>query len=386
MSVTNTAHTALITSFFDRNSIINLTLLSVSIIGMLTISPWLILLWPSVLLLDDLALIFTLQSIFNPEVSIKRGYQFAHVFLEKTSGYGRDLGFNLYDGDLTKENNQAQIDKWEFVYKSLQLKPGDSVIDIGCGYGDWLKFLKMKGHKTVGVNITPEQAEYGISQYGLDIICTNWKDILVKKELQKTLYGKFDAVSYMDTIEHYVAASQKHSHEADKIYQDVFKLADKLMKPNTNTGRVFLSCLHFHKGKSMRKQGLKLLLSILLLIRYHSGSYPTGKDGLTKHSTKYFDEIQRWDRTEDYRLTGVIDNDHFQAPKIRWSFQKILSIVLLFFLDPHHLHKWLDIKYDAWFNLYGQDAYAKRYDVEERYKKSFVVLWWVLLKNKRVRD
>ena len=386
MSVTNTAHTTLITSLIDSNSIINLTLLSTSILGMLTISPWLILLWPAVLLLDDLALIFTLKSIFNAEVSITRGYQFAHVFLEKTSGYGRDLGFNLYDGDLTKENHQAQIDKWEFVYKSLQLKPGDSVIDIGCGYGDWLNFLKMKGHETVGVNITPEQAEYGRTQYGLDIICANWKDILEKKDLQKYLYGKFDAVTYMDTIEHYVAASQKHSPEADLIYQNVFKLADKLMKPNTKTGTVFLSCLHFHKGKSMRKQGLKLLLSILLLIRYHSGSYPTGKDGLTKHSTKYFDEIQRWDRTEDYRLTGVIDNDHFQAPKIRWSLKKILRTILLFCLDPHHLHKWLDIKYDAWFNLYGQDAYAKRYDAEERYKKSFVILWWVLLKNKRAGD
>lgn len=383
MSLTNTASTELKTPLIDRNSIINVALLGLSIASAVYITPWAILLWPLILLLDDLLLITMLKSIFDPEASIRRGYQFAHVFLEKTSGYGRDLGFNLYDGDLLKDNEQAQIDKWNFVYKSLDLKPGERVIDIGCGYGDWLNFLKQKGHDVVGVNITPEQVEYGKKQYGLDVICSNWKDILVNKELQDKLYEKFDAVTYMDTIEHYVAATQKHTPEADQIYQDVFRLADKLIRPDSANGNVFLSCLHFHGGKSIRKQGFKLWLSTLLLIRYHSGSYPSGKYGLTKHAAQYFNETNRWDRTEDYRLTGVLDNDHFQAPQIRWSLKKVLRICLLFFLDPHHIHKWIDIKYDAWFNLYGKDAYAKTYNIEERYKKSFVILWWVLLENKK---
>ncbi len=382
MGVINTSATELKTPLFDRNSLINIGLILINILGAFYVHIAALLFWPAMLILDDLIMVFFLKSVFDPEASIRRGYQFAHVFLEKTSGHGRDLGFNLYDGDLTKDNSRAQVDKWEFVYNSLGLKPGERVIDIGCGYGDWLNFLKGKGHDVVGVNITPEQAEYGKSQYGLHVICSNWKDLLVNKEYQEELYGKFDAVTYMDTIEHYVAATQKHSPAADKVYQDVFKLADKLMKPDTQNGNVFLSCLHFHSGKSMRKQGFKLWLSILLLIRYHSGSYPTGEDGLTKHAADYFDETGRWDRTEDYRLTGVLDRDHFQTPKIRWSVKKIARTALLFVLDPHHIHKWIDIKYDAWFNLYGKDAYAETYNVDQRYKDTFVVLWWVQLKNK----
>lgn len=386
MSTANTTSTSLKTPWLDRNSLINIALLAVSIGGAWYISPWFLLLWPVIIVLDDLLLMTKLISIFDTEVAIKRGYQFAHVFLEKTSGHGRDLGFNLYDGDLTKDNHQAQKDKWEFVYKSLNLNPDDKVIDVGCGYGDWLHFLQQKGHEVTGINISPEQAHYAQTQYGLDVICCNWKDVLVQKDLQNRLYRKYDAVTFMDTIEHYVPATKGPTPEKGVIYRKVFQLADHFIRPDSPTGNVFISCLHFHGGKSMRKQGFKLWLSILLLIRYHSGSYPSKPDGLTRFSTDYFNEIGRWDRTEDYRLTGVLDKDHFQAPAIKWTPQKIARMLGLIILDPHHFHKWIDIKYDAWFNLYGEDAYAKRYDVEERYKKSSVVLWWLLLKNKKIAE
>ncbi len=386
MAVINTSETELRTPAIDRNSVLNLFLLTASAVVGIGFHPLGFLIWPVVIMVDDILMMITMRSIFDSETSIKRGYQFGHSFLEKTSGFGRDLGFNLYDGDLKKENIQAQKDKWGFVYKSLALKPGDRVIDIGCGYGDWLNYLKDKGHDVVGVNITPEQAEYAQKVYGLDVVCSNWKDISPNKELREKLYGKFDAVTFMDTIEHYVAATDKHTRAASKIYTSMFQMASELIRSNSNNGRIFLSCLHFNKRKSMRKQGFKLWLSILLLIRYHSGSYPSGNDGLTQYAEAYFDELNRWDRTEDYRLTGVLDRDHFQAPKVRWNLKKILRVIYLFFLDPHHIHKWIDIKLDAWFNLYGDDAYSLDYNIEERYQKSFVVLWWILLKNKQIHS
>jgi cyclopropane fatty-acyl-phospholipid synthase-like methyltransferase len=381
----NTADAGLKTPAIDRNSVLNILLIAASLFVGFVWSPWGFLIWPLGIIIDDLVMIFTLHSLFDPEIAIKRGYQFGHVFLEKTSGYGRDLGFNLYDGDLSKENARAQEDKWQTVYNSLGLKPGDRVIDVGCGYGDWLNYLQERGHDGVGVNITPEQAEYARETYGLDVVCRNWKDILHDRTLQEKLYGKFDAVTFMDTVEHYVAATDKHTPKAAETYSNMFAMAHKLIRPDSRTRRIFISCLHFHQGRSMRKRGFKLLLSVLLLIRYHSGSYPTGSDGLSKYASKYFDEIGRWDRTEDYRLTGVLDNAHFQAPKIHWTPRKLLLIPYLFLLDPHHIHKWIDIKYDAWFNLYGDDAYERAYDPEGRFRKSFVVLWWLLFEDKRIQ-
>jgi cyclopropane-fatty-acyl-phospholipid synthase len=110
-------------------------------------------------------------SIFNSEASVQRGYQFAHVFLEKISGHGRDLGFNLYDGNLKKDHYQSQIDKWEFLLKQLDLRAGDRLIDIGCGYGDRLNYARQKGLEDVGINIHPEQTNFARCEYDIDVIC-----------------------------------------------------------------------------------------------------------------------------------------------------------------------------------------------------------------------
>ena len=126
------------------------------------------------------------------------------LFLEKTSGHGRDLGFNLYEGDLSKDHEQSQIDKWEFMFRELDLRKGDRLIDIGCGYGDWLNYAKRKGVHVVGVNLSPEQVAHARNEYDPDVICCNWKEVLKNPGLQERLFGKFDAVTFMDTIEHYV--------------------------------------------------------------------------------------------------------------------------------------------------------------------------------------
>jgi len=386
-TVKNTSETSISYQFFDRNSFINISVILISIGLAFFWSPLGLLAWPLTLLIDDILLVLFRFSIFDPEVSVQRGYQFPHVFLEKTSGHGRDLGFNLYDGDLKKDHHQAQIDKWEFMLNQLDLRKGDRLIDIGCGYGDWLNYAREKGLEVVGINISPEQTNFAKSEYGLDVICCNWKDILNNQQLQKKLFDRFDAVTFMDTIEHYVHYTKGWTKAAEITYGNVFYLASRLLRPESRTGRVFISCLHINPNvatysiSSIFKYNLKILLSTLLLIRTHSGCYPFGDDGLTKHSAPYFTEINRYDKSEDYRLTAVMDKNHFQAPKIKWTLSKILHIPLLFIVDPHHIYKWFDHYFDAWMNCYGKDNYELTYNSEKRRKTSFVTLWWIVLKH-----
>jgi cyclopropane-fatty-acyl-phospholipid synthase len=309
--------------------------------------------------------------------------------LEKISGHGRDLGFNLYDGNLTKDHYQSQIDKWEFMLNELDLRAGDRLIDIGCGYGDWLNYARKKGIEVTGINISPEQTHYAKSEYDLDVICCNWKDILIDRQLQQKLYGRFDAVTFMDSIEHFVHYTKGWDKEADTIYQNVFRLADRLLKAETRTGSVFISCLHLNPNVvenskfAIFKTNLKIAFSTLFMIRSHSGCYPYGDDGLTKHCAPHFTEVRRYDKTEDYRLTAVLDKNHFQSPKIRWTLSKIMYIPLFLVLDPHHIYKWLDHCFDAWMNCYGKDNYALTYDITKRRQTSFVTLWWIVFKHNR---
>ncbi len=126
------------------------------------------------MILDDLLYFGFGKSIFDTDIAIQRTYQFGDRLLDNQSGDGRDLGFNLYNGDLNKPPDQALQDKWDFMLSKLNLKPGNRLIDIGCGYGDWLNYARSKSIEVMGVNISPDQAKVCRQRYGLDIIVDNW--------------------------------------------------------------------------------------------------------------------------------------------------------------------------------------------------------------------
>jgi len=66
-------------------------------------------------------------------------------------------------------------------------------------------------------------------------------------------------------------------------------------------------------------------------------------------------------------------------PYEKMTFRKIARAFLLFLLDPHHPHKWIDIKYDAWMNFYCENAYSIEYNPEFRQSTSYMILYWHLL-------
>lgn len=364
---------------FERNSIIYLAVIIASIVLAITVNPFLILLWPAVLLLDDIAYFTFARSLFDTEIAIQRGYQFGDWFLHNQIGHGRDLGFNLYDGDLTKSQHQSQRDKWDFMIEKLNLKPGDKLIDIGCGYGDWLNYARSKGVDVIGVNISPEQSLTAREKHGLEIITTNWKEIPQTEALRKRLYGKFDAVTFMDTVEHYVPS--KYRNDAAKraeIYTRMFEMAFHLLKADSTTNRVFISCLHMTNPPKTLSDNFACYLQT----RFHSGYYPAHDDGLVKWSVDYFTELERHDKTEDYRLTSVLDPDHFGSPKIRWTPKKAGLVILAFLIDPHHLHKWLEFRTDAWMWHFGEDAFNPKYDNDHQKTVRHVTLWWLVLQKR----
>ncbi len=86
-----------------------------------------------------------------------------------------DLGNDLYEKMLDKRMvytcgywsgtpaaqnlDEAQEAKLDLVCRKLGLKPGDTVLDIGCGWGSFLKFAAEKyGAKGVGITVSKEQA------------------------------------------------------------------------------------------------------------------------------------------------------------------------------------------------------------------------------------
>ena len=99
----------------------------------------------------------------------------------------------------------------------------------------------------------------------------------------------------------------------------MFNFANNLLD-DCGIGRVFISCLH-----QVKKLDLKRMVALWSLDRTMCGFYPIGKDGLTKNAVTWFDVENVWDVTEDYRITSVLESDHFGVSGIsdfKWDISK----------------------------------------------------------------
>lgn len=101
-------------------------------------------------------------------------------------GYWREAG-NLDD---------AQEAKLDLVCRKLRLRPGMRVLDIGCGWGEALKFAAERyGVEGVGVTISKEQAEYARG------LCAGLP-VEIRLQDYRDVEGGFDAVYSIGMFEH----------------------------------------------------------------------------------------------------------------------------------------------------------------------------------------
>jgi cyclopropane-fatty-acyl-phospholipid synthase len=111
---------------------------------------------------------------------------FLDPYNQYTCGYFKD----------TDDLNTAQRQKLELICKKLQLKPGDRVLDIGCGWGGFAKYAAEHYDVTVtGITLSKEQLAYA-KEFT--------KGLKVNIELQdyRTLNGEFDKILVCGMIEH----------------------------------------------------------------------------------------------------------------------------------------------------------------------------------------
>lgn len=137
----------------------------------------------------------------------------AHARANASYHYGLGLDFYrlwldeslIYTCAYWKEGTQtledAQRAKVEHVCRKLRLSPGDSVIDIGCGFGGFM-FNALEHHdvRVTGLNIAPEQASYVRGEIERRQLGESLR--VVEADFRGAPLGEFDKVASIGVLEH----------------------------------------------------------------------------------------------------------------------------------------------------------------------------------------
>ena len=81
------------------------------------------------------------------------GNEFYGLWLDPSMTYSSAL----YDGEAAKPLEAAQIAKYERILDRLGARQGDSILEIGCGWGGFAEVAAQRGMRITGVTISKEQ-------------------------------------------------------------------------------------------------------------------------------------------------------------------------------------------------------------------------------------
>jgi cyclopropane-fatty-acyl-phospholipid synthase len=123
------------------------------------------------------------------------GNDFYQRFLDPTLTYS--CGYQLH---LTDSLEQMQLQKYELICRKLALQPGETLIDIGCGWGGMLVYAAERyGISGVGITLSSEQAalaEQRIAARGLS------DRIQVRIADYREISGQYDKFVSIGMFEH----------------------------------------------------------------------------------------------------------------------------------------------------------------------------------------
>lgn len=132
----------------------------------------------------------------NVQYHYDLGNDFYQHFLDRTLTYS--CGYRLQETDSLE---QMQLQKYDLICRKLALKPGESLIDIGCGWGGMLIYAAENyGISGTGVTLSVEQAKLAqerIEEKGLSdrlkIVVADYREV-------QGQYDKFVSIGMFEHV------------------------------------------------------------------------------------------------------------------------------------------------------------------------------------------
>ncbi len=150
-----------------------------------------------------------------------------------------DFSGAKYDGDFSLTLEQAQRRKHEYVAEQIGIEPGRRILDLGCGWGPLLQFIRERGGNGVGVTLSSAQAA-ACQRHDLEV------HLLDARTVSRETFGPFDAVASLGAFEHFCSVDDYRAGRQDEIYRQLFEHVATTIEPGS---RLYLQTMVF--GRNM---------------------------------------------------------------------------------------------------------------------------------------
>jgi cyclopropane-fatty-acyl-phospholipid synthase len=173
----------------------------------------------------------------------QRDLEFTYSLIDRifrlSLGELADFSGAKYDGDFSLTLEQAQRRKHEYVAEQIGIGPGRRVLDLGCGWGPLLHFVRERGADGLGVTLSSAQAE-ACRRQGLDV---HVKDV---REVERDTFGPFDAIASLGAFEHFCSPEEFRAGRQEEVYRELF---ERIAEVLPDGGRLYLQTMVF--GRNM---------------------------------------------------------------------------------------------------------------------------------------
>jgi cyclopropane-fatty-acyl-phospholipid synthase len=231
-----------------------------------------------------------------------------------------DFSGAKYDGDFSLSLEEAQRRKHEYVADQLAIGPGTRVLDLGCGWGPLLDYVRRRGGVGVGVTLSSAQLA-ACRRHGLDV------HLFDARQLGPDTFGRFDAVASLGAFEHFCSPDEHRAGRQDAIYRELFgRIAGVL----PDDGRLLLQTMVFGR-RMIPADEIDINAPrdsdawyLALMGRQFPGSWlPSGCDQIVRAAAPHFRLVQSSSGRLDYIETIRQWRERFARPSLRKTLIKL---------------------------------------------------------------
>ena len=203
-----------------------------------------------------------------------------------------DLSDELYDAFLDADRQyscayytdpdnsleQAQADKKAHIAAKLYLKPGQRVLDIGCGWGGMALYLhKVAGVDVLGITLSEEQLKYARRSAEDEGVADHVKFELIDYRL---LEGEYDRIVSVGMFEHvgkahfdefFAKCRELLAQDGVMLLHTIGKFGEAIKAPDPFTDKYIFPGYHLPSISQMQEstQRVKLISTDIEILRLH---------------------------------------------------------------------------------------------------------------------